>query len=105
MSNLGDGGYKQTSRMVCEAGICIALMCGTKGGSGSDSGKSKGSKGKVKGTSSGSGADSKSGADSDADSKGGMYGVLTPSTALGSPYLLRLEESPGITFPLLTVEK
>ena len=59
----GDGGYKQTARMVCEAGICIALRESTH------------------------------------DDE--MYGVLTPSTALGSPFLQRLKESPGITFPLV----
>jgi len=57
----GDGGYKQTSRMVCEAGICIARM---------------------------------------EKEKDGVYGVLTPSTALGTPYLHRLRDSPGITFPI-----
>lgn len=58
----GDGGYKQTSRMVCEAGICLALS-----------------------------------KDDPSDSNA-LYGVLTPSTALGKPFLRRLEDSPGISF-------
>lgn len=56
----GDGGYKQTSRMVCEAAIFLARM--------------------------------------DHSAKGATFGVLTPSTALGSPFLARLNDSPGITF-------
>ena len=75
--HLGDGGYKQTSRMVCEAGICIALMMAD--------GKKKAKK-QVEG--------------GEKEAAAGMYGVLTPSTALGTPFLDRLRDSPGITFPL-----
>jgi hypothetical protein len=72
----GDGGYKQTSRMVCEAGICIARMMDAANDEEDEEEEEGGEEGR------------------------GMFGVLTPSTALGEPFLDRLNDSPGITFPL-----
>lgn len=84
--------------MVCEAGICIALSVANKettGDTASGSGK-KNKKKKGKSTAAGSGADESE----DTGESEEMYGVLTPSTALGTPFLRRLQDSPGITFPI-----
>ena len=67
----GDGGYKQTSVMVCEAAISLALD------SDLDNGEGEGEEAPV------------------------IYGVLTPSIGLGMPYRKRLASRPGITFRTL----
>jgi short subunit dehydrogenase-like uncharacterized protein len=68
----GDGGYQQTSAMLAEAGVCLALDR----------------------------EDTTAHSSTPAPAPAELYGVLTPSTAFGTSFVDRLRESPGIIFEL-----